>query len=95
MLTDTVSYSHDSANTGDGVTTQYGYDAAGQPRTQTYQNGAATATMALDAEGRLTALGDGAGHTDSFAYNADDQTTAITRPNDVSEQARMSNPWLR
>jgi YD repeat-containing protein len=87
VLTDTVSYFHDSVNTGDGVTTQYGYDAAGQPRTQTYQNGAATATMALDAEGRLTALGDGAGHTDSFAYNADDQTTAITLPNGVSEQA--------
>jgi len=73
--------------TDNGVTTQYGYDAVGQQRTQTYQNGAATATMTLDAQGRLTALGDGAGHTDSFAYNANDQTTAITLPNGVAEQA--------
>jgi len=43
--------------------------------------------MTLDAEGRLTALGDGAGHTSSFGYNANDQTTAITLPNGVSEQA--------
>ncbi len=63
------------------------YNATGQQRTQIYQNGAATATMTLDAEGRLTALGDGAGHTSAFAYNADDQTTAITLPNGVSEQA--------
>jgi len=73
--------------TDNGVTTNYGYDAAGQQRTQTYQNGAATATMALDAEGRMTALGDGAGHTSSFGYNANDQTTAITLSNGVSEQA--------
>jgi len=76
-----------TSTTDNGVTTSYGYDAAGQQRTQTYQNGAATATMTLDAEGRLTALGDGAGHTSSFGYNANDQTTAITLPNGVSEQA--------
>jgi YD repeat-containing protein len=76
-----------TSTTDNGVTTQYGYDAAGQQRTQTYQNGAATATMALDAEGRLTALGDRAGHTSAFGYNANDQTTAITLPNGVSEQA--------
>ncbi len=89
-FTDTATYNTadwTTSTTDNGVTTQYGYDAAGQPRTQTYQNGAATATMALDAEGRLTALGDGAGHTNSFGYNANDQTTAITLPNGVSEQA--------
>jgi len=88
--TDTATYNvadWPMSTTDNGVTTQYGYDAAGQQRTQTYQNGAATATMTLDAEGRLTALGDGAGHTSSFGYNADDQTTAITLPNGVSEQA--------
>jgi len=88
--TDTATYNAADwtvSTTDNGVTTNYGYDAAGQPRTQTYQNGAATATMALDAEGRLTALGDGAGHTNAFAYNANDQTTAITLPNGVSEQA--------
>lgn len=88
--TDTATYNAadwTASATDNGVTTNYGYDAAGQQRTQTYQNGAATATMALDAEGRLTALGDGAGHTSSFGYNANDQTTAITLPNGVSEQA--------
>jgi len=76
-----------TSTTDNGVTTQYGYDAAGQQRTQTYQNGVATATMTLDAQGRMTALGDGAGHTSSFGYNANDQTTAITLPNGVSAQA--------
>jgi len=88
--TDTATYNAadwTASVTDNGVTTNYGYDAAGRQRTQTYQNGAATATMALDAEGRLTALGDGAGHTSAFAYNANDQTTAITLPNGVSEQA--------
>ncbi len=88
--TDTATYNAadwTTSTTDNGVTTSYGYDAAGRQRTQTYQNGAATATMALDAAGRLTTLGDGAGHTSQFGYNANDQTTAITLPNGVSEQA--------
>ncbi len=43
-------------------------------------------TRTLDSNGRETTLAEG-GYTSSFGYNADDQTTAITLPNGVSEQA--------
>jgi len=72
--------------TDNGLTTSYGYDAAGQQRTETIQNGASTITRTLDLQGRETALTEG-GYTSSFAYNANDQTTAITLPNGVSAQA--------
>ena len=64
----------------------YGYDAAGQQRTETIGNGASTVTRTLDPAGRETALAEG-GLSTGFGYNANDQTTASTLPNGVSEQA--------
>jgi len=73
--------------TDNGLTTNYGYDAAGQQRTETIQNGASTVTRTLDPQGRETALAEG-GYTTSFGYNANDLITAITLPGGVSESAQ-------
>ncbi len=80
--------------TDNGLTTAYGYDAAGQQRTETIQNGASTVTTTLDPQGRETALAEG-GYTSSFSYNADDLITAITLPGGVQESAQYdANNWL-
>jgi len=71
-----------TSGTDDGATTTYGYDAAGQRRTETLPGGATTLTTGLDPEGRTTALTDttsGVGAATSlFGYNANDQP--VTRP---------------
>jgi len=77
--------------TGDGYTTAYGYDAAGQQRTETIVDGSTPVTMQLDAEGRVTAIGEsygGAGpYTSQYAYNQDDLPTLVTLPGNVTEAA--------
>ena len=73
--------------TDNGLTTSYGYDAAGQERTETVQNGASTVTRTLDPEGRETALAEG-GYASQFGYNTNDLITAITLPGGVQETAQ-------
>ena len=73
-----------TSGTDDGATTTYGYDAAGQRRTETLPGGATTLTTGLDPEGRTTALTDttsGVGAATSlFGYNANDQPVTRTLP---------------
>jgi len=73
-----------TSGTDDGATTTYGYDAAGQRRTETLPGGATTLTTGLDPAGRTTALTDttsGVGAATSlFGYNANDQPVTRTLP---------------
>jgi len=73
--------------TDNGLTTGYGYDAAGQQRTETIGNGASTVTRTLDPQGRETGLSEG-GYATAFGYNTNDLITAITLPGGVSESAQ-------
>jgi len=81
----------ETSTSDDGYTTTYGYDAAGQQRTETIVDGSTPVTMQLDPEGRVTSIGEGYGgagpYTTHYAYNADDQPTSITLPNGVVEAA--------
>jgi RHS repeat-associated protein len=81
----------ETSTSDDGYTTAYGYDAAGQQRTETIVDGSTPVTMQLDPEGRVTSIGEGYGgagpYTTRYAYNADDQPTSITLPNGVAEAA--------
>jgi len=81
----------ETSTTNDGYTTNYGYDAAGQQRSETIVDGTTPVTMQLDAEGRVTAIGEsygGAGpYTSQYGYNADDLPTLVTLPGGVSEVA--------
>jgi len=81
----------EASTTDDGYTTNYGYDAAGQQRSETIVDGSTPVTMQLDAEGRVTAIGEnygGAGpYTSQYGYNADDLPTTLTLPGGVSEAA--------
>jgi len=79
----------DTSATDDGLTTNYGYDAAGQQRSETIVDGSTPVTMQLDAAVRVTSIGEsygGAGpYTSQYAYNADDLPTNVTLPGGVSE----------
>ncbi len=81
----------ETSTSDDGYTTAYGYDAAGQRRTETIIDGVTPVTMQLDAEGRVTSIGEGYGgvgpYTAQYAYNADDLPTTVTLPNGVSKRA--------
>jgi len=81
----------ETSTTDDGYTTNYGYDAAGQQHSETIVDGSTPVTMQLDAEGRVTAIGEsygGAGpYTSQYGYNADDLPTTITLPGGVTESA--------
>ncbi len=81
----------ETSTSDDGYTTSYGYDAAGQRRTETIIDGVMPVTMQLDAEGRVASIGEGYGgagpYTVRYAYNADDLPTTVTLPNGVSERA--------
>ncbi len=79
--------------TDNGLTTAYGYDAAGQQRTETIQNGASTVTTTLDPQGRETALAEG-GYTSSFSYNSNDLPLTATLPGGIQE-ARAYDPNSR
>jgi len=80
----------ETATSNDGYTTGYGYDAAGQTRSETSGNGFTSATTGYDPEGRITAISENAGGAgpfkSQFAYNADDLPTGRTLPGGVSEQ---------
>jgi len=78
--------------TKDGVRTTYGYDAAGNQRSQTVYNGSVPVTTQRDAEGRTTAIGESAQgttpYTSTFGYNADSEPATITVPGGVQELAQ-------
>jgi len=78
--------------TDDGATTTYGYDAAGQRRTETLPGGATTLTYGVDPQGRMTAVTattSGAGSaTTSYGYTANDQLARVALPGGVAETAQ-------
>jgi len=81
----------ETATSDDGLATSYGYDAAGQRRSETIMNGSVPVTRALDAEGRLTGVAENAGgtgpYTTTFGYNQNDLVTGVNAPGGVAEQA--------
>jgi len=82
----------ETATSDDGLTTQYGYDAAGRQRSHTILNGTTPVTSVLDPEGRTTSIAENMGGTgpyfSTFGYNQNDLITAITLPGGVSESAQ-------
>ncbi len=81
-----------ATTTDNGQTTAYGYDAAGQRRSETILGGVTPLTTMLDAEGRTTSIGEGLGratpYRSSFGYNADDLPVTTMLPNGVTEATR-------
>lgn len=71
--------------TDDGTTTSYGYDAAGQQRSEQSADGTTAATLGYDAEGRVTSVAEGAGgagpYTTAYTYNPNDQPLTVAQPN--------------
>ncbi len=89
VQTQTDSATYDAADrqtssTDNGLTTRYGYDAAGQQRTHTIADGATTVTTSLDPEGRQTGISEGMGGAGPYAsgmgYNANDLPITMTLP---------------
>jgi len=78
-----------TTSTDGGLTTAYGYDAAGQERSRTILNGAAPITTTLDAEGRATAIGEGLDsktpYMSLYGYNMNDLPMTATLANGVQE----------
>jgi len=71
------------SSSDDGLTTGYGYDAAGQQRSQSTSGSVGTVSQAfaLDPQGRATAIGEGvAPYTSTFGYNANDAVINATLP---------------
>jgi len=70
----------------------YSYDAQGQQRVATVQDGQTAIATARDAEGRVTSISEGAGnagpYVSSFTYNANDLLQAFTLPGGVQESAQ-------
>jgi len=81
-----------ATETDNGLTTVYGYDAQGQQRVATVQDGQTAIATALDAEGRVTSISEGAGnagpYVSSFTYNTNDQLQAFTLPGGVQESVQ-------
>jgi len=74
-----------TTSTDGGLTTAYGYDAAGQERSRTILNGAAPITTTLDAEGRATAISEALNsktpYMSLYGYNPNDLPITATLPN--------------
>jgi len=81
-----------ATETDNGLTTVYGYDAQGQQRVATVQDGQTAIATALDAEGRVTSISEGAGnagpYVSSFTYNNNDLLQAVTLPGGVQESVQ-------
>ncbi len=75
----------------DGQTTSYGYDSAGQVRSETSGDGLTSAMAAYDPEGRITSISENAGgsgpYTSQYTYNANDLRQMSTYPGGVRETA--------
>jgi len=74
--------------TDNGLTTVYGYDAQGQQRMETVQDGQTTATQLLDAEGRVTSIIEGDPYTSIFGYTANDRLQSVTLPGGIQESVQ-------
>ncbi len=74
-----------ATETDNGLTTVYGYDAQGQQRVATVQDGQTAVSTALDAEGRVTSIVEGDPYTSNFSYNANDQLQTVSLPGGVQE----------
>ncbi len=78
-----------TTETDNGLTTAYTYDAAGQQRGQSVQEGQTAVTTAYDGAGRVTSMSEGAGgagpYVSTFGYNANDQLQTVTLPGGVQE----------
>ncbi len=94
VQTQTDSASFDAADRqvkaiDNGLTTGYGYDAAGQQRTQTIVDGATTVTTTMDSEGRAVALSEGLGgagpYVGRLGYNLNDLPITMTLPGGITE----------
>ncbi len=86
----TYSATYDAADrvateTDNGLTTVYGYDAQGQQRVATVQDGQTAIATALDAEGRVTSIVEGDPYTSNFSYNANDQLQTVSLPGGVQQ----------
>jgi len=83
-----------ATTTDNGLTTVYGYDAAGQQRVATVQDGQTALSTTRDAEGRVTSISEGAGnagpYTSSFSYNANGQPQAFALPGGIQEIAQFN-----
>ncbi len=81
----------ETATSDDGLTTGYGYDAAGRQRSQMILNGTTPVTSVLDPAGRTTSIAENMGgsgpYTSTFGYNNNDLVTSAGMPGGVAEQA--------
>ncbi len=77
------------STTDNGLTTRYGYDAAGRLRTHTIVDGATTVTTTMDSEGRAVALSEGLGgagpYVGRLGYNLNDLPITMTLPGGITE----------
>jgi len=73
-----------TSSTDNGLTTRYGYDAAGQQRTHTIVDGTTPVTTTLDQEGRAIAIAEGLGGSGPYVgrmgYNLNDLPVTMTLP---------------
>ncbi len=73
-----------TSSTDNGLTTRYGYDAAGQQRSHTIVDGTTTVATTLDAEGRAIALAEGLAGSGPYVgrmgYNMNDLPITMTLP---------------
>ena len=80
-----------TASSDDGKRTTYGYDGAGRLQSQS-QGDPTVITDTLDAEGRVTAIGEstnGTGpYTSTVGYNPDDQPVTLTLSGPVTQTAQ-------
>jgi len=94
VQTQTDSATYDAADRqtsgiDNGLTTAYGYDAAGQQRTHTIVDGATAVATTLDAEGRAIAISEGLGgaepYTGRMGYNLNDLPVTMSLPGGIQE----------
>ncbi len=78
----------ETSTTSDGLTTNYGYDAAGQQTTESTSDGATALTTGYDPEGRVTSIAENAGgagpYTARYTYTPDDLPQTMAYPNGVN-----------
>ncbi len=78
----------ETSSTDDGLTTSYGYDAAGQLKTHTIAVGGSPVTFTLDPQGRATSESEvGGANATSFGYTKNDQVNSVDMPGGVHQGA--------
>jgi len=74
-----------ATETDNGLTTVYGYDAQGQQRVATVQDGQTAIATTLDAEGRVTSIVEGDPYVSNFTYTANDLLQTVALPGGVQQ----------